>query len=72
MHRMLGQERNIRHAHPMQAEGFVEADGTPVLVTVHPSWVLRQPAGAARDAAFRELADDLAKLLPAPGRPDPP
>ena len=23
---MLGQERNIRHAHPMQAEGFMEAN----------------------------------------------
>lgn len=48
------------------------ADGTPVLVTVHPSWVLRQPAGAARDAAFRGLADDLARLRRAPEGPEAP
>jgi len=37
-------------------------DGTRALVTVHPSWVLRQGDGAARDAAYRVLLDDLRKL----------
>lgn len=39
-------------------------DGTRALVTVHPAWVLRQPAGATRDEARRLLVDDLAKVAP--------
>ena len=37
-------------------------DGTRAMATVHPSWVLRQGDGAARDTAFRGLVDDLAML----------
>ena len=37
-------------------------DGTRALVTVHPSWVLRQGEGPARDAAHDVLLADLRKL----------
>lgn len=37
-------------------------DGTPVLVTVHPAWVVRQRDEAARAAGFRGFVDDLALL----------
>lgn len=37
-------------------------DGTRGLATVHPSWVLRQAEGAARDAAYRLFVDDLRRL----------
>ncbi len=45
------------------------ADGTPVLATVHPSWVLRQPDPAARDEGYRGFVDDLAQVRapPPPG-----
>jgi uracil-DNA glycosylase len=39
------------------------ADGRKGFATVHPSWVLRQPAGEARDAAWRGFVDDLARLF---------
>ncbi|HZX79698.1 MAG TPA: UdgX family uracil-DNA binding protein [Lysobacter sp.] len=39
-------------------------DGTPVLATVHPSWVLRQPE-AMREAAYRSLVADLARVAEA-------
>jgi DNA polymerase len=38
------------------------ADGTRVIATVHPSWVLRQPAGEAQATAYRGFVDDLARL----------
>lgn len=38
-------------------------DQTQALVTVHPSWVLRQGSGDAQDAAYAVLVDDLRKLL---------
>lgn len=34
-------------------------DGTPALATSHPAAVLRQPEGAARDAAYAQLVADL-------------
>ena len=34
-------------------------DGTPALATSHPAAVLRQPEGAARDAAYARLVEDL-------------
>ena len=37
------------------------ADGTPVLATVHPSWVLRQPPGQG-DEAFALLVADLRRV----------
>ncbi|MCF7751447.1 UdgX family uracil-DNA binding protein [Bacillus subtilis subsp. subtilis] len=37
-------------------------DGTRALATVHPAWVLRQPAGEAREAAYRRLVEDLRRL----------
>jgi DNA polymerase len=37
------------------------ADGTEVLATVHPSWVLRQPS-AQRDAAYAALVADLSRV----------
>jgi len=37
-------------------------DGTRALATVHPSWVLRQPDGDARDGAYRLLKNDLEQL----------
>ena len=37
-------------------------DQTPALVTVHPSWVLRQGDGPARDAAYAVLLQDLRML----------
>ncbi|GAB1595762.1 UdgX family uracil-DNA binding protein [Lysobacter claricitrinus] len=36
-------------------------DGTAVLATVHPSWVLRQPLDAQNDA-YRGLVEDLARV----------
>ena len=42
-------------------------DGTRVLATVHPAWVLRQPGGAARDAAYRGFVEDLARIATAEG-----
>ncbi|WAT15368.1 UdgX family uracil-DNA binding protein [Xanthomonas fragariae] len=40
-------------------------DGTPVLTTVHPSWVLRQPS-AAREEGYRRFVEDLRQLLDPP------
>ncbi|AOD16083.1 UdgX family uracil-DNA binding protein [Xanthomonas fragariae] len=40
-------------------------DGTPVLTTVHPSWVLRQPS-AAREEGYRGFVEDLRQLLDPP------
>ncbi len=37
-------------------------DGTRVLATVHPAWVLRQPAGATREAAYRGFVADLSRV----------
>lgn len=37
-------------------------DGTRAFATVHPAWVLRQPAGPAREAARAGLQADLAAL----------
>jgi DNA polymerase len=37
------------------------ADGTRAFATVHPAWVLRQPANE-RDAAFRGFVEDLRAL----------
>lgn len=39
------------------------ADGTRVLATVHPSWVLRQRDSGAREAAYRSFVADLARLI---------
>ncbi|WP_126942132.1 UdgX family uracil-DNA binding protein [Xanthomonas sp. BRIP62409] len=41
-------------------------DGTPVLTTVHPSWVLRQGSEAAREDGYRGFVADLRQLLDAP------
>ncbi|PPU38750.1 UdgX family uracil-DNA binding protein [Xanthomonas arboricola] len=41
-------------------------DGTPVLTTVHPSWVLRQGSEAAREEGYRGFVADLRQLLDAP------
>ncbi|MBB4706348.1 uracil-DNA glycosylase [Xanthomonas arboricola] len=41
-------------------------DGTPVLTTVHPSWVLRQGSEAAREEGYRGFVEDLRQLLGAP------
>ena len=38
------------------------ADGTRVMATVHPAWVLRQRDGPQRGAAYRGFVDDLARL----------
>jgi DNA polymerase len=48
----------------MERRGRWEAlgDGTRAFATVHPAWVLRQPA-AERDAAYRGFVDDLRLLL---------
>lgn len=35
------------------------ADGVPVLITIHPSYLLRLPDGAAREKAVAAFADDL-------------
>ena len=43
---------------------LVRQDGMRVLATVHPAWVLRQPAGQVRDAAYRLMKNDLALLAP--------
>ncbi|OWU85337.1 DNA polymerase [Oceanicola sp. 22II-s10i] len=45
----------------MKRRGGIEAaaDGTPVLVTVHPSYILRLPDAAARTAAREALRADL-------------
>jgi DNA polymerase len=37
-------------------------DGTRAIATVHPSWVLRQPAGEAQAAGYRGFVADLARL----------
>ncbi len=37
-------------------------DGTRAFATVHPSWVLRQASGEARDTAYQSFVDDLALL----------
>ena len=42
------------------------ADGTRVIATVHPSFVLRQRGADARHAAYRGFVADLALLLDAP------
>ncbi|WP_017169436.1 UdgX family uracil-DNA binding protein, partial [Xanthomonas phaseoli] len=41
-------------------------DGTPVLATVHPSWVLRQPSTDAREEGYRGFVEDLRRLLDPP------
>ncbi|SOU05786.1 uracil DNA glycosylase superfamily protein [Xanthomonas arboricola pv. fragariae] len=41
-------------------------DGTPVLTTVHPSWVLRQGSEGAREEGYRGFVEDLRQLLDAP------
>ena len=41
-------------------------DGTRALVTVHPSWILRQGDGPAREAAYQVLLEDLRKVKDAP------
>ncbi|MFY2765194.1 UdgX family uracil-DNA binding protein [Arenimonas sp. MALMAid1274] len=51
----LMQERGRWHALP---------DGTRVLATVHPSWILRQRDPAARESAWRGFLHDLRLLLP--------
>ncbi len=38
-------------------------DGTRAFATVHPSWVLRQTADAARDGAYQLLKGDLQQLV---------
>ena len=45
----------------LSARGSVRAldSGAGVVVTVHPAWVLRQPAGEAQAAALQMLVDDL-------------
>lgn len=40
----------------------VQDDGSRGFATVHPAWVLRQPVGALREAAWRGFVDDLALL----------
>ena len=49
----------------MQQRGTWQAlpDGTRVLATVHPSWVLRQRDSESREAAWRGFVTDLAALL---------
>jgi uracil-DNA glycosylase family protein len=48
---------------------LLDSDLAPfVLATVHPSSVLRAPDQKARDAAFRALVDDLAKVTEALSR----
>lgn len=37
-------------------------DGTRAMATVHPSWVLRQGEGVAKEAAYRGLVDDLKQI----------
>ena len=48
----------------MQVRGrWLRADGAPrLLATVHPAWVLRQPADA-REAAYRGFVADLRRLV---------
>ncbi len=48
----------------MEARGQWQAldDGTRVLATVHPAWVLRQSDGPAREAAYRGFVADLGQL----------
>jgi len=41
-------------------------DGTPVLTTVHPSWILRQPSTDAREEGYRGFVEDLRRLLDPP------
>jgi len=43
-------------------------DGTRAFATVHPSWVLRQPAGEPQQAAYRLLLSDLQQLTGLDGR----
>ncbi len=45
------------------------ADGTRVLVTVHPSWVLRQRGSKAGEAAYRGFVADLHTLAQDPSTP---
>ncbi|AXK72039.1 DUF4130 domain-containing protein [Lysobacter sp. TY2-98] len=45
-------------------------DGTPVLATVHPSWVLRQPLDV-QDEAYRGLLEDLRRVAHATPRDAP-
>lgn len=42
-------------------------DGTRGFATVHPSWVLRQPVGAAQEEAYQLLLGDLERLSTHPG-----
>ncbi|MCC4620146.1 UdgX family uracil-DNA binding protein [Xanthomonas cassavae CFBP 4642] len=46
-------------------------DGTPVLATVHPSWVLRQGSESAREEGYRGFVEDLRQLLSVPGAAPP-
>jgi DNA polymerase len=49
----------------MQQRGVPHAlrDGTTVLATVHPSWVLRQ-SGTSSDSAYAGFLEDLRLLAP--------
>lgn len=46
----------------MKRRGAIEhtSDGTPVLITIHPSYVLRLPEEHAKQDSAQQLADDLA------------
>ena len=45
----------------LSRRGTVETteDGTPVLLTLHPSYLLRVPDAAAKEAAMRDFRADL-------------
>jgi uracil-DNA glycosylase family protein len=47
----------------LKRRGTVEAlpDGTPLLISLHPSYILRVPDAAARDQAQAHLTADLAR-----------
>ncbi|HEY4582948.1 MAG TPA: UdgX family uracil-DNA binding protein [Lysobacter sp.] len=60
-HALLGRDFPLMRE---RGRWVASGDGTPVLATVHPSWVLRQPE-ATRDAAYRSLAGDLARVAEA-------
>ena len=63
-HSVLGRDFRL-----MEQRGQWErlANGARAFATVHPAWVLRQPAGD-REAAYRGFVDDL-RLLVAPWTP---
>ena len=39
------------------------ADGTPVLISIHPSSLLRQPDRAEAEKSMEQFRDDLRKIL---------